>query len=940
MLTREPLIDHITGILSRLESYLKLKSAQNLNDSAVLAEDVCKGLLNRLYGYNLTNLNVEEPNAPAVDLVDCKRRLAVQVTVNNKTEKIRKTHRTASEQNLGDNFDRIILLFLVNKAPAEPAPSGNFAPCTHPEIDVRDISTILADIRALDVAQMTAIADLLDEEIRNPAKPWNLDANIRPANLPYTSLGTLFKGRDAFLTDLHERLAGHSATLIKGHAIHGLGGVGKTRAAVEYAWRYRSHYTALLFVSADSPDTLDTKLAALCHAGILNLPEKSLTDQSEQTAAVLTWLNAHPGWLIILDNADTEDALTAVDQLLPKLSGGHVLITSRMTDYAGGIDAVPLDVLSDDDAAAFLLERTADHRTTAPDDDARALELAHELGGLALALEQSAAHIRKDRLSFAAYLDLWHSNTATALHWYNARTMHYPRSLAVTYQTSVDQLSEPAKEFFRVLSWLAPDPIPLTALEGDNAPADARALLAELENLSLARRDAAGTTFSVHRLVQEITRQQQAAFPPPPSALLIALVWLDGIFLGDSDDVRNWALLDPLAPHARTAALCAAANHIPEPTAHLLNQIAILYYSKAQHVVAEPLMRQALAIWETSLGMDHPQAAAVIGNLAGLLMATNRLVEAEPLMRQTLTIMTATYGMNHPHVATATGNLAQLLKATNRIAEAEPLMRQTLAIMEVSLGTDHPNVATAMNNLALLLQDTNRIAEAEPLMRQALAIWEASLGITHPQVATAIGNLALLLKATNRLTEAEPLMRQALAILEASFGMQHPQVAATIGNLAGVLKATNRIAEAEPLMRQALAILETSLGKDHPKVATAIGNLALLLKETNRHAEAEPLMRQALAMDEASYGRNHPEVAIRLNNLALLLMDTRRHAEAEPLMRRALEITVNFNIATGHEHPRLNARCGNYRIILTEMGDTQAEAEDKISKILAPVHEP
>ena len=129
----------------------------------------------------------------------------------------------------------------------------------------------------------------------------------RPSNLPYTSLGTLFKGRDAFLTALHERLIGHGNTLFKGHAIHGLGGVGKTRAALEYAWRYQSHYTARLFVSADSPETLDTMLAALCQTDILNLPAKALTDQNEQKAAVLMWLNAHSGWLLILDNADSED---------------------------------------------------------------------------------------------------------------------------------------------------------------------------------------------------------------------------------------------------------------------------------------------------------------------------------------------------------------------------------------------------------------------------------------------------------------------------------------------------------------------------------------------------------------------------------------------------------------------------------------------------------
>jgi tetratricopeptide (TPR) repeat protein len=856
MFDRETLIHRITSAFALMESYLKLNSRQNLNTAAVLAEDFCAKLLNLIYGTNFTNLNAEKLNAPAVDLVFRQQRLAFQITINDTTAKIRDTHRQAATPGISNDYDRITILFLVNKAPPLPKKSAKFTPCTSPIIVVRDLSSILGDICGLDIDGIGTIADLLEREISNPAKPWNRDASLRPVNLPYASLGTLFKGRDVFLTDLHERLTDHAAALIAGHAIHGLGGVGKTRAAVEYAWRYHSHYTALLFVSADSPETLDTKLAALCHAGILNLPEKSLTDQSEQKAAVLAWLSAHPGWLVILDNADTEDALAAVDQLLPKLSGGQVLITSRMTDYAGGIDAVSLDVLSDDDAAAFLLERTADHRTTAPDDDARALGLARELGGLALALEQAAAHIRKERLSFAAYLDIWHNNTAAALHWYNARTMLYPRGLAVTYQTSVDQLSDPAKEFFRVLSWLAPDPIPLSALESEHAPPNALALLAELENLSLARRDDDGNAFTVHRLVQEITRQQQATLPPPPPALLTAVCWINELFPKDAGDVRAWPVADLLAPHAHTVALHAAANEIRENSSRLLNQVAVLYLAKSQHHAAEPLMRQALALAE------------------------------------------AAYGENHPIVAVALNNLADLLQDTNRLKEAELLMRRALAIDEFALGPKHPNTATRLNNLAQLLRDTNRPEKAEPLLVRVVEILQNKGGDPYPKLGAAMNSLALL------------------------------------------LQDTNRPAEAELLYRRAIAFDEDLSGPEHPSVANRLNNLATLLHANNRLTEAERLMRRGLGIEENSKGKDHPHVAIQLSNLAQLLRDDNRLPEAEPLMRRMLEIFVGYTCCTGHSHPNMQTGISNYRIILAEMGDTQAEAEDKINKILATIHEP
>ena len=180
-------------------------------------------------------------------------------------------------------------------------------------------------------------------------------------------------------------------------------------------------------------------------------------------------------------------------------------------------------------------------------------------------------------------------------------------------------------------------------------------------------------------------------------------------------------------------------------------------------------------------------------------------------------------------------------------------------------------------------------------------------------------------------------MRRALDIAEAAFGPQHPTVATRLNNLATLLKATNRLAEAEPLMRRALAIAEASFGPQHPDVAIDLNSLALLLKDTNRLAEAEPLLRRALDIDEAAFGPQHPTVARHLNNLAHLLQATNRLAEAEPLMRRHFEIFVKFTRDTGHPHPHLVAATENYRILLIKMGDSQAQAQEKIEQILEPI---
>ncbi|MBX7211649.1 MAG: tetratricopeptide repeat protein [Verrucomicrobiaceae bacterium] len=746
----------------------------------------------------------------------------------------------------------------------------------------------------------------------------------KPANLPYASLGTLFKGRDEFLEQLRVQLTSDAAAIIKGHrTIHGMGGVGKTRAAIEYAWRNAEKYNALLFVSADSQQALQRNLAALCGPLVLNLPEQNEKDQNLQVEAALKWLALHPGWFLIIDNVDTEDAALETKALLERLSAGHVVITSRLSDWKGEVKALDLDVLSDAASIDFLNERTADRRAPQPDDDATVARLVRVLDCLALALEQAGALISHERLSYARYLEMWESARPTALAWHDEEKMKYPRSLAVTYETSVAQLSNAAQEFFRQLSWLAPDPLPRSTLDALPNPPDARRSLSELDSLHLVRFQKDGKSFTVHRLVQEITRQKQTE-PLPPPALETALRWMNGCFVGDPDDVQSWPTLDPLAPHAETVAWLASGHAIAEPTAELMNNVAMMLYTKAKHQEAEPLLRRALEIDEASFGKDHPNVAANLNNLAQLLQTTNRPAEAEPLMRRALAINEASSGHDDPTLADNLNNLAHLLWVTNRLVEAEPLMRRALSIWETSLGQEHPLVAIAVNNLAQLLQDENRLVEAEPLMRRALSIVETSFGKDHPNVAIRLNNLAQLLKDTNRLAEALPLFERGLQINEASLGPDHPSTALAVASLASAYKATNRFAEAEPLMRRALAIGESSLGKDHPLVATYLGNLARLLQDKNRMAEAEPLTRRALAIDEASFDRNHPAIAFRLNNLAVLLKDTNRRAEATPLMRQAVLILLRFTLQTGHPHQNLSKMLNNYVSLLKEWKGDEA----------------
>jgi len=724
-------------------------------------------------------------------------------------------------------------------------------------------------------------------------------------NLPFSPLGDLLKGRDEELQRLQE---GRTTAITQAQTIHGLGGIGKTRLAVERAWRSGSQYDTAFFVVAESPEALQSNLANLARPELLNLPESKAPAQEETVAAVIRWLREHDRWLLILDNVDTQEAKEAVLKVLPSLSTGRVLITSRLREWPPSVQRQPLETLSLDEAQKFLLERTASDRTRSEDDLAQARRLAEELGGLPLALEQAAAYIVHHQMSLSEYLNDWQSEREQVLNWYDGSVMQYPAPVAVTWQKTFQQLSPTAAAILRLTAYLAPDPIPDAMVEnGKRIVKSALRLLrkekkseirvvnfffrpkvgnlpikeaiTELATYSMVTRK--GKSFTVHRVVQDALRSR-VPVKNRRDWIELSLQGVNDFSPAEPDDVGTWPIWDLLRPHATLVVQYADDAGIAHPTGPLMSQLALLFLSKSLYRDAEPLMRRALQIDEDSFGPDHPKVAGRLNNLAQLLHTTNRLLEAEPLMRRALQIDEDFFGPHHPTLAVRLGNLASLLQDTNRLADAEPLEYRALQIEEDFLGPHHPSVAIRLNNLASLFQATNRLLDAEPLMRRALQIDEDSLGPHHPKVAIRLNNLASLLQATNRLAAAEPLMQRALQIGEDSLGPHHPSVAIRLNNLAQLLKATNRLEKAEPLMRRALLISEDSLGPDHPNVAIALNNLALLLQSLNRLGEAQPLMQRATEICERSLGADHPTTQKLRKSLATLLQEIGSRTEQEP----------------------------------------------------------
>jgi tetratricopeptide (TPR) repeat protein len=678
-------------------------------------------------------------------------------------------------------------------------------------------------------------------------------SNARPRNLQFTTIGTLFKGRDDFLSEIRAILTRCDRRAV---VVYGLGGVGKTRAALEYAWKHEASYTALLLVSVPSAEKLRADLANLVDVlGIVAAP----TGVDQQAAEVLKWLEAHPGWLLIIDNVDSVDLAREVEELLINLRAGHVLITARVSDWNASVALRELRVLAQGDAVSFLLERTG-QAAASGDSAAKCAEIVDELGCLALALEQAGAYIAHHRLSFTEYLDQWRRQRSRVLTWHDKRLMQYPESVAITWETSFVQLAEAEQRLLQVLAWLAPDPIPLFFFESPPlrpAIPEPREALAGLAKLSLARVEAESGVVVIHRLVQEVARSR-GDVAERQQALRTALDAINSVGSGAATDVREWSVWTPIAAHVAAVAAHADEANLADPTVRLMNSLALYYGARGRYREAEPLLRRALAIDEQIFGKEHPNVAVRLDNLAQVLLDTDRHDEAEQMMRRALAIAERSLGAGHPTVATILNNLGQLLLATDRLDEAQQVLRRALAIDERFYGSDDPAVSTILNNLAQALRGTGRDDETEQMMRRALEIDERVYGEDHPQVALHLSNLAQLLRDTNRIEAAKQLMCRALGIAEKAYGKEHSTVAIRLNNLAKLLQATNRLAEAEPLSRRHLEIFlqfTRSNSHEHRHLRAASENYASLLRAMgNGHEQIADRLKALFS----SYGVSPP----------------------------------------------------------------------------------
>jgi Tfp pilus assembly protein PilF len=654
---------------------------------------------------------------------------------------------------------------------------------------------------------------------RASAAPGLGGGDMLPARNP------VFTGRAAALADLADRLAGGPVAVV---AVRGLGGVGKSQLALEYAHRERTsgRYWVAGWVRADSPVTVAEDLAVL--GPLLGLPPDGT--MGERAADVVAVLGARGDWLVVFDNAHRPGDLAG---WLPG-GAGHVLITSRDRAWSGTAAQLDLDTFTRAESVEFVCQRSG------CDDPGAAGELAAAVGDLPLALAQAAAYIDARSMTIASYLGLYRDPAlARRLREAGLDSAEYPASVASTWLINFTQLARQhpaAAELLRLCAFLDPDDINLDLLTTGRDHAGkvlSRALSDPLDRAETAGALTAASLVTVpadghlrvHRLVQAVTRDQLTSKQAAAWASR-ALDLITAVFPDDPEDHRTWAACASAAPHAEAVTGHAASSPALAPkVATLLGNLGIYLWRSAQLTAARATFQRALAINEAAYGPDHPQVAATLGNLGNVQQELGELAAARATEQRALAIEEAAYGPDHPEVAITLTSLGNVQRQLGELADARATLQRALAIKEAAYGPDHPQVAITLTNLGIVQRELGELAAARATQQRALAINEAAYGPDHPQVAATLGNVGIVQQELGELAGARATQQRALAINEAAYGPDHPHVAITLTNLGSVQQELGELAGARATLGRALAIFQAAYGPDHPQVATVAGDL-------------------------------------------------------------------------------------------------------------------
>jgi hypothetical protein len=671
-------------------------------------------------------------------------------------------------------------------------------------------------------------------------------------------------GREGLLAELDARLAGGPGPQLV--ALCGLGGAGKTSVAVEYAHRHLAEVGVCWQFAANDPAVLAAEFAELA----AQLRVRDVVDARDPVASVHAVLaRGGPGWLLVFDNV-TDRA--SVERFVPPAGNGRVLVTTQSQHWPPG-QALNVPVLDTEVATGFLVNRTGDANDTA------ARELAEELGGLPLALEQAAAYMQATGTTLARYLSLFRDRQADLLA--RGEAAGHPADVATTLGLTLSRLEGQAPEaagLLRLLAFLAPEPVPLTlllpspqgaGLPGPEAAAQIGAMLgdpvatgdaiAALRRYSLLG-PAGDDLVLVHRLVQTVTRSQlpaeEAARWQQAAATLV-----EAAVPAQPQAPSAWPACAVLLPHAQA---------VLDLTSSGMWRIAWYLGHSGSYPAARDLFRLiAVAhMADDTYGPEHPETLAARHNLARWTGQAGDQAEARDQLAALLPVREQIQGPEHPDTLDTRHELAFWTGQAGDLAGARDQFSALLSVRERVEGLEHQGSLAARHDLAFWTGAAGDAAGARDQFAALLPVHERIQGSEHQDTLAARHNLARWTGQAGDAAGARDEFAVLLPVREQILGSAHPETLDTRHELAYWTGAAGDAASARDQLAVLLSVRERVQGLEHPDTLAVRHDLAYWTGQAGDAAGARDQFAALLPIRKQILGPDHPDSMTTSKNFA------------------------------------------------------------------------
>jgi Tetratricopeptide repeat len=766
----------------------------------------------------------------------------------------------------------------------------------------------------------------------------------KPVRLAGTS--PFLVGREDLLADLHTRLSAGDGPWPRIAVLCGLGGAGKTSVALAYAHRHLAEVEVAWQIAAENPTVLADGFGQLA----AQLGVRNALDLRDPVASVHGMLAAFPAeWLLVLDDAPDQ---ATVEGLVPRAGRGRVLITSRNPDWPGRALEVP--VLAPAVAAEFLIRRTGDQ------DRQAALDLAVEMGGLPLALEQAAAYLVATGDSLAVYLALFRQRRPDLLA--RGDPAGYMDTVASTWSLAFGRLEPAAVGLLRLLAFCAPDAIPWRLLlqlpRGPAKPVRRRTARADWQGRAhipwrvarvltpliedpLAAGDAikalrgyslvtpAGDgAVSLHRLVQAVIVDQMPAQRARQWRQAAAAL-IEASIPPDPERPDTWPVFAALLPHAEAV----LAEH-----SDVMDRIASYLESSGNYRTALDLQRRVVDARERVLGPERPRTLYARAWLALRTGAAGDAAAARDQFAALLPVLERVRGLEHPETLGARGHLANWTGTAGDATAARDQFAALLPVVKRVRGPEHPDTLEARGTLANWTGAAGDPAAARDQLAGVQDVQERIFGTEHPSTLAIRVRLAGWTGAAGDAAASRDQLAALLPVLERVYGPEHPSTLAARVDLA-VWTGAGDAAAARDQVAALLPVLERVYGPEHPSTLDARDSLADWTGRAGDAAAARDQVAALLPVLERLYGPEHVDTLDARGHLAEWTGVVGDAAAARDQFAALLPVLERI---LGPEHPSTLAARGNLAHWTGTAGnaDTARDQVAALLPVLERVHGP